>query len=177
MKNEIYKVKKWEEKIRRKDLLYKTNKYRYDFQQYETISSFGDSIYNGKISIDEGDIDQSSLLDGLKDFNDKARPKTAEGKNKKWNTYEGAFALYEGRELILNAFRMGAFSIKTQGKGLRILTSKQMLQRLPIALAQVKASSTSENLLNEIRQIIHYLYWTKEGTEKVYNNIMNWIEV
>ena len=83
MKNEIYKVKKWEEKIRRKDLLYKTNKYRYDFQQYETISSFGDSIYNGKISIDEGDIDQSSLLDGLKDFNDKARPKTAEGKNKK----------------------------------------------------------------------------------------------
>ena len=83
MKNEIYKVKKWEEKIRRKDLLYKTNKYRYDFQKYETISSFGDSIYNGKISIDEGDIDQSSLLDGLKDFNDKARPKTAEGKNKK----------------------------------------------------------------------------------------------
>ena len=83
MKNEIYKVKKWEEKIRRKDLLYKTNKYRYDFQQYETISSFGDSIYNGKISIDEGDIDQSSSLDGLKDFNDKARPKTAEGKNKK----------------------------------------------------------------------------------------------
>ena len=53
---------------------------------------------------------------------------------------------------------MGAFSIKTQGKGLRILTSKQMLQRLPIALAQVKASNTSKNLLNEIRQITHYLY-------------------
>ena len=39
------------------------------------------------------------------------------------------------------------------GKGLKILTPKQMLQRLPIALAQVKAGNTSENLLNEIRQI------------------------
>ena len=84
MKNKIYKIKKWEEKIRRKDFLYKTNKYKYDFQQYETISSFGDSkYYHQKISTDEGDIDKSSLLDGLKDFNEKARPKTAEGKNKK----------------------------------------------------------------------------------------------
>ena len=165
MKNKIYKIKKWEEKIRRKDFLYKTNKYKYDFQQYETISSFGDSkYYHQKISTDEGDIDKSSLLDGLKDFNEKARPKTAEGKNKKWNTYKGAFAFYEGPELILNAFRRGAFSIKSQGKGLRILTSKQMLERLPIALAQVKASNTYENWLNEIRQIIYCLYWTKEVT-------------
>ena len=41
---------------------------------------------------------------------------------------------------------------------LKILSPKQMLQRLPIALAQVKASNTSENLLNEIRQIIYFLY-------------------
>ena len=43
---------------------------------------------------------------------------------------------------------------KTEGKGLKILTTKQMLQRLPIALAQVKAGNNSENLLNEIRQIV-----------------------
>ena len=43
-------------------------------------------------------------------------------------------------------------------KGLKILTPKQMLQRLPIALAQVKAGNTSENLLHEIRQIIYSLY-------------------
>ena len=42
----------------------------------------------------------------------------------------------------------------TKGKGLKILTPKQMLQRLPIALAQVKASNNSESLLNEIRQIV-----------------------
>ena len=58
------------------------------------------------------------------------------------------------------------------GRGLKILTSKQMLQRLQIALAQVKAGNTSETLLNEICQIICYLYQTKEITEKVCNNIM-----
>ena len=52
------------------------------------------------------------------------------------------------------------------GKGLKILTPKQMLQRLPIALAEVKAVNTSENLLNEIRQIIYYLYQGKEITQK-----------
>ena len=52
-----------------------------------------------------------------------------------------------------------------------------MLQRLPIALAQVKAGNTSENLLNEIRQIIYSLYWAKEITKEVYNNIMNSIKV
>ena len=63
------------------------------------------------------------------------------------------------------------------GKGLKILTPKQMLQRLPIALAQVKAGNTSENLLNEIRQIIYSLYQAKEITKKVYNNIMNSIKL
>ena len=43
----------------------------------------------------------------------------------------------------------------TKGTGLKILTPKQMLQRLPIAFAQVKAGNNSENLLNEIRQIVY----------------------
>ena len=48
-----------------------------------------------------------------------------------------------------------------------------MLQRLAIALAQVQAGNTYENLLNEIRQIIYSLYWAKEITKKVFNNIKN----
>ena len=61
IKTEIDEIKKWEEKIRQKDLVYKKIYiYKYDFQQYETITSFEDSIYNGKISIDEADVDQSS---------------------------------------------------------------------------------------------------------------------
>ena len=47
-----------------------------------------------------------------------------------------------------------------------------MLQRLPIALAQVKAGNASENILNEIKGIIYTLYWSKEITKKVYKNLM-----
>ena len=47
-----------------------------------------------------------------------------------------------------------------------------MLQRLPLALAQVKAGNNSQNLLNEIRQIICSLHQSKEITKKVYNNLI-----
>ena len=49
-----------------------------------------------------------------------------------------------------------------QGKGLKILTPKQMLQWLPVALAQVKASNNSQSLLNKIRQIVYSLYQSKK---------------
>ena len=49
---------------------------------------------------------------------------------------------------------------------LKILSPKQMLQTLPIALAQVKPGNTYENLLIEIRQVIYYLYRAKETSEK-----------
>ena len=62
--------------------------------------------------------------------------------------------------------------IKAEGEGLKILTPKQMLQRLPIALAQVKAGNNSGNFLNEIRQIVYSLYQSKEITKKVSNNLM-----
>ena len=52
------------------------------------------------------------------------------------------------------------------GEGLKIFTPKQKLQRLPIALAQVKADNNSENLLHEIRKIGYYLYQSKEMTKK-----------
>ena len=66
---------------------------------------------------------------------------------------------------------------ETKGTGLKILTPTQMLQRLPIALAQVKASNNSESLLNEIRQIVYSLYQSKQITKKVYNNIIKSINV
>ena len=67
-----------------------------------------------------------------------------------------------------------------QGKGLKILTSKQMLQRLQIDVAQAGleiAGNTSENMLNKIKQIIYSLYPAKEITKKVYNKMMNSIKV
>ena len=60
------------------------------------------------------------------------------GKDKKIVTYESAHALYEGQESTLNAFKSRAFPIKATQR-LRKLTPEQMLQRYPIALAQVKS--------------------------------------
>ena len=64
-----------------------------------------------------------------------------------------------------------------KGKGIKILTPKQMLQRLPVSLAQVKASNASENVLNEIKQILYFLHREKEIIEKVSNNIINSIKL
>ena len=77
--------------------------------------------------------------------------------------------------IILQAKRLAKENQK--GKGLKILTPNQMLKRLPIALAQVKAGNNSESLLNEIRQIIYSLYRSKEITKKVYNKIIKSIKV
>ena len=64
-----------------------------------------------------------------------------------------------------------------EGTRLNILTTNQMLKRLPIALPQIKSGNNSESLLNEIRQIAYSLYRSKEITKKVYNNIIKSIKV
>ena len=66
---------------------------------------------------------------------------------------------------------------KQEGTGLKILTPKQMLQTLSVALAQIKAGNNSESLLNEIRQIVYSLYQSKEITKNVYDNIIKSIKV
>ena len=81
--NEIDEVKKWNENIKWKDLIYKANKYKYNFQQYETIRSFGESIYTGKIKIDEAEMDQRNLLENVVEFNEKSRSRKKEDKEKK----------------------------------------------------------------------------------------------
>ena len=65
----------------------------------------------------------------------------------------------------------------TKGAGLKILTPKQMLQRLPIALPQLKSFNNSESLLNEIRQFVYSLHQSKQITKKVYNNTIKSITV
>ena len=58
------------------------------------------------------------------------------------------------------------------GKGLEILTNKQMLNRLPILLAQIEAGNNSIKLKNEARQILYSLYRSKVLTKTVYNNLI-----
>ena len=125
--DKINEIRKWEEEIKRKDLKCKTNEYLFDFQQFETIRSFGDSIYTGKINIDEPEMDQSNLLENIVKFNNKFKPKTKEGKAKKQNTFDSVNAPYEGWELNLNVFISGIFPIKEiQGKvAPRMLASRR----------------------------------------------------
>ena len=62
-----------------------------------------------------------------------------------------------------------------QGKGVKILTTNQMLSRLPISLAQLKAGNNSVKLKNEIRQLLYSLYRSQNMTKQVYNNLIKHI--
>ena len=59
-----------------------------------------------------------------------------------------------------------------KGEGLKILTNKQMINRLPILLAQIQAGNNSKSLKNELRQISYSLYRSKVLTTTVYNNLI-----
>ena len=114
------------------------------FNVCNKLKYFRNSIYNGKISIDEAEMEQTNLLENIVNFSNKSKPRSKRDKDKKQNTYDSINALYEGQELILNAYKSGIFLIKeTNGKELKIITPRQMLQKIPIALAQVKAGNTS----------------------------------
>ena len=63
-----------------------------------------------------------------------------------------------------------------QGEGLKILTPDQMIQRLPIALEQLKAGITLHSLLNKIRKAVYSLYRSKEVTKNIYNDIIKPIQ-
>ena len=85
------------------------------------------------------------------------RDKTEEQKT----TIDNTNNLYNSREEVVKMFSDCArnlfrniYDSKQEGSGLKILTPKQMLQRLPISLAQIKANNNSQSLLNEIKQIV-----------------------
>ena len=59
------------------------------------------------------------------------------------------------------------------GKGLKILTPSQMLSRLPISLAQLKAGNNSEKLKNKIRQLLYSLYRSKKLTKEIYKSLID----
>ena len=178
---EIDKIKEIENSIDREKLIYKSNKYIHDFRNFQTIRTFGEDIYEGEITFEEAADDQSDLLNSIRDFKNKKWPQNNTKNQEKEIILENLYNFFEGREKVLNGFKSKIFLTKSKGSGilnnnnrskLKILTPKQMFQRLPIALAQVKAGNNWENLLNEIRQIAYSLYQSKQITKKVYNNII-----
>ena len=104
-------------------------------------------------------------MEKINDFIKGTKPKNKKKRQEKENVEKNLYYFYTGRE-------KGSGILNTDHSKLKILMPKQMLKRLSIALAQIKAGNNSENLLNEIRQIVYSLYQSKEITKKVYNNLI-----
>ena len=139
------------------------------------------SIRNGDILLEDIEKEQIELerdLGRIKqgDPRDKSeeQKKTINNIKNLYNSRQEVFKMFN--DYVKNMSR-NIYDSKQGGKGLKILTPKQILQRLPIALAQIKAGNNSRSLLNEIRQIVYSLYQLKEMTKKVYNNIIKSIKV
>ena len=121
-----------------------------------------------------------------KDLNEITSANLKHKSEKQSYTIKNVRNLYDARQKIINLcndnakIRSEAICKSKQneakGKGLKILTLKQILQRLSIAFAQVKAGNNSESLLNAIRQIVYSLYQSKQINKKVYNNIIKPIQ-
>ena len=166
-------------------MVYKGTNKTYDFRNFKTICTFGNEIRNNVISLDTANIEQTNLLlSYIYDFTKKTKPRNPAQRKLRADVIDSLTSLVQGREMVLTAFKSGIFQVSKEsqeGEGankmLKILTPNQMLKRLPIALAQVKADNNSESSLNEIRQIVYSLYQSKEITKKVYNNIINSIKV
>ena len=184
--NEIKRIEEIEKKVDRNKMVYKGTNKTYDFRNFKTIRTFGDEIRNNVITLDTANIEQTNLLSYVYDFSRKKRPRNPEQRQLKADIVDSVTSLIQGTEMAINAFKSGIFQMSKEsqdneesqeGTGLKILTSNEILKRLPIALAQVKTGNNSESLLNEIRQIVYSLHRSKEITKKVYNNIINSIKV
>ena len=145
---------------------------------------------------------QKQLVQNFKECNSNTKLRNSNGINGKSDVINNVIVLFTEKETVYNGFKIGIFPLpsrqiavalqksissehssnlneynslqeKTSGIGFKLLTPKKMLQRLPIALAQVQPGNICENFLNEIRQKIYSLYQAKKITKKVYNNQFN----
>ena len=150
---------------------YKSNTPDLNFDEFDNALALINEIRDGKIRDVKNNQEKfKSYLGEINKGNNKRKSK--EQTNAVYNietfykTINEAIKFYDDYSLIMSEAKIKA----TKGKGLKILIPKQ-IQRLPIALPQVKAGNNSESLLNEIRQILYSLYQSKQITKNVYKNI------
>ena len=142
-KKELDKIKEIEKNVGREKLIHETSEYTYSLKNFQTIQTFGRDIYEGKIAIEEANENQKGLSVEIMIFKKNTKPRSQEKRQEKEILLKNLYNFFEGREKILDAFESKTFSAKSKGAGilnpdhfkLKILTHKQMLQRLPIALA------------------------------------------
>ena len=174
------KIKELDNKIDYDNLKYVVERsgLEYNFNKIKDPITFLKDIKEGKISVEEAKEKQKdyySYLNTIRRGNKNACQKKALANiNILFNARNNVIKYIEDySSMILEAKKLAR---EQEGTGLKILASNQMLKRLPIALAQIKAGNNSESLLNEIRQIVYYLYRAKKITKMLYNNIINSIK-
>ena len=146
------------------------------FDQFDNAIDITNKVRDGKIDLAGVKNNQQKFKSYLGEI--KKGNKSKEQKNTLFNIemlYKArneAIKFYGDYSLMMSEAKVKA----TKGTGLKILTPKQMLQRLQIDLAQVKAGNNSESLLNEIMQIVYSLYQSKQITKKVCNHIIESIQ-
>ena len=132
-------------------MVYKATNKTYDFRKFKAIRAFGSEINNNVISMSTANA-QINLTMHIKDFASKTKPRNRELKEFKKEVLYSALSLLEGRDMVYKAFQSVIFprleELQQEGEGLKILTPNQMLQRFPIALAQIKTGNNAESLLN-----------------------------
>ena len=138
----------------------------------EKITKSLKKFYNKFINFDEFNEEYNKFTHNFTEF------KKYKSKNEsKFSTNQRKMERYD-RDLknIVNLYNI--YNLKSdsdtsiEGKGLKILTNKQMFNRLPILLAQIEAGNNSKSLKNELRQILYSLYRSKVLTKTVYNNLI-----
>ena len=146
---------------------YKGNSAPIKFIGYKGPMHIFKCIHNGDISLE--DIEKEKIkfkrdLAHIKQGNPKNRSEEQE------KTINNTTNLYNSRQEVVKMFNDYAknmsrniYESKQKGTELKILTPNQMLKRLPIALAQIKAGNNSESFLNEIKQIVYSLYRSKKN--------------
>ena len=146
------------------------------FYEYRDSKELFNAIKNSQIKFIEEKNKQNEFLNNLNKVT--IGKETTEQKelinnlNKFCNSREEVINLFRDFTEMLSDANYSAKQNETKGTKLKILTPKQMLQILAIALAQVKVGNNSENLLTEMRQIIYSLYQAKKITKKLYKNLM-----
>ena len=175
------KIEELSNKIDYNDLKYVTinSNTTHNFSDITDPITFLNEIKNSKVSLEEAKNIQQYYLEYLniirKGNKNSEQRKTLANINILYSARNNAIKFIEDYgSMILEAKKLAK---EQEGTGLKILTPNQMLKRLPIALAQIKAGNNSESLLNKIRQIVYSLYRSKEITKKIYNNIINSIRV
>ena len=137
------------------------------FKKYFKIEKPSDMLmYLNKTNDKEKNNELVNMINsGLKDLEEEIKKMSEEEKR-----IEDPELIVEIVEKILKFNKQNE-----EGQGLKILTPNQMLSRLPIYLAQLKAGNNSKKLKNGIRQLLYSLYRSKNMTKQVYNNLIKYI--